>query len=525
MTVQVEYVAPQKQTIRGEIPIQNQTKQSQTPASSSSSPRIDSTKSPRIDGPRAVSDSTAFINNNNEVPRPSTKGSTTGSVRLSSRGNSYGQPAAAALAPTNVEGRFFQPSRSSVVITGPTPIEISSKDPSTGRPMSQQFPPGYLDQYNSSQEKAKHHWPVAVEGLAGRLFGRSNSTRRPSSSQEGGPSASSQRPERRNRRYPPVSMNNAIKVEQDNTTSTSNIASPPRQSTESRRSSIIFGRKDKDNEDTSSKRASKRFSGFIPQAFSRMSLLGSSSSKDQSRPQSQQSTSQSGTIFGGSSKRNSMITSPRSRHDSKATYNSPNQTSFGNQMAFGRGTSPSPSQETSNSSIPVMYDDGEKSQQQSQHKSFPHATQPQRGATAPDLSVFNRQQQPISTLDNAQSQIQQQPSLSSPRNKTAENTSSFSPLDKSGENTSPYLNYTSSIPQTITSPDTVSSSTPQYPKLSVEPGKNLVNESNRNSVIGRQAAVLQKPQRKFVSESEGKSTASRVMKWFRNRAHRNELEG
>lgn len=385
-TVQLEYVAPQTATARGatqtqspyaspqitsggtpktrargdsasreaapvsapvqELPATSATSANTRPVTMTIMPPP--TRTTRVEVPRAVSDSTAFVGSpvSSSTGRPSTRGSATGvgAARLPSRGNSYGQPSAATVAPTNAEGRFSQPQRSSVVITNPPDF---GKDPETGRPMSMQFS-GY-DQTPVGEEapRPKHKRTNTMESFTSKLFGRSNSTRR--QSQYG--DAAGGRPEKKNRQYPPVSMNGVVINEPAN-----DQGRRRRPSTDSRRSSIfnMYGKKD---EDTVNKRASKRFS-FIPQAFSRLSISGPGgySGKDES----------------AENKRMSMQAPPSRRQDSKMMSG----------MGYGQGAD----REAAGSAIPTLHDS-----QLEPARTLPTHVGPQRGVTSPDLLTFASQ--------------------------------------------------------------------------------------------------------------------------------------
>ncbi|KAF2155248.1 Pkinase-domain-containing protein [Myriangium duriaei CBS 260.36] len=486
-TVQVEYVAPQSATVRGEAPQHSPYTSAQAaaapqpktrargdsasrpvesapgsatapdmPAASSANQRPVTlnamgppTRSTRIEVPRAVSDSSAFVGSpvSSSAGRPSTRGSMGGTARLPSRGNSYGQPAAATVAPTNVEGRFSQPQRSSVVITNP---EMIGRDPETGRPLSQQFSGNYQPRIAGEPTRPKHKRTNTVESITNKLFGRSNSTRRQSSSAEG----SAHRHEKKNRQYPPVSMKNSAFNDPENV--------GPRRSTDSRRSSIGFGRKE---EDSNNKRASKRFS-FIPQAFSRMSLVGS---KDESPTDG---------------KRPAAQTPPSRRHDSKMLSG----------MAFGQGRSRSPSQETSNSSIPVLYDS-----QLDRPRTMPAHSGPQRGVTSPDLATFS----PQSQYSQGNSSQQQTPQMS------------YRPVSSQHQDRF----YTPNQSQETQVTD--ASLHPSYhnQRPGYQPAFGEV-EAQQSRPAPRQHATLQKPNRKFGEESGAggsSSGARRVMNWFRSR--------
>ena len=473
-TVQVEYVAPQSQTIRGDagppgIPSSAQANASQarTRARADSTGRPVEVSAGQVappkthprpttqdmppptrpvrEPPRSVSDSSGFVvqPTSPSARRPSTRGSMTGTPRLPSRGNSYGQPVAATVAPTNAEGRFSQPAKSGYIISAPMAPDAPGRDSTTGRPVSQQFPNDYQRPSTGMPERSRHKRNSTVESIT-KIFGRSNSGRRQSQQ----PEANSGRPEKKNRMYPPVSMKGSMPNDPD--------AGMPRPSTDSRRSSFGFMRKENDD-----KRSSKRFS-FLPQAFSRMSL----SSKDE---------------YAVENKRSSMQAPPRSRHDSKAPPTG---------MAFGQGRSRSPSEDTTGSTINPLYDstlDGRR-RQPAQPQSM------QRGATAPDL--LNYTSQPQKYNQEPQQFADYRPVSSGPPGRF------YSPT------------------QSQHSQATDSSLHPQYQdRPAYPPGLNNYGQPpSRHSQAG-----IQKNNRKFneAYDAGGNSGSSggarRVMDWFRKR--------
>ncbi|KAI9694931.1 MAG: hypothetical protein M1822_000548 [Bathelium mastoideum] len=379
-TVQVEYVAPQSSTVRGEsssqttptpsghdtgsrtrarpsnagpteVAAQEVPRQGSSSNVARSGPRPSSRQNsqqemppparPGREAPRSVSDSTAF--NLGQAPttssaRPSTGGTIGSNSRLPSRGNSYGQPVAATVAPTNAQGRFAQPprSRGQYQISNPMPQEQAPiGDPSTSRPVAQRLPSSSQQSYEDKPTSGRgngHKRSSTVGSFTDKVFGRSGSIFGRSSDKDGTPKAS-----KKDRTYPPTSMQNAIP----------NDGAQGRQSSESRRTSLGFSRK---NSDEPSNRSSRRFS-FLPSSFSSNRF-----SKDFSKDSS----------TGG------MDNSPHyDRRNSTAapSYTGSRPVSRPQQgMAFGRGESRSPSQSTTGSTIPVLYDSNIESQQQQQQQ-------------------------------------------------------------------------------------------------------------------------------------------------------------
>lgn len=301
-TVQIEYVAPQSQTIRGGG---RDTATSYSNTSKSESPRIkggsqiprkpapSSTKNmppparPGREVPRSVSDSTAFtMSPPTTSNRPLTSGAMTPTSRLPQRG-SYGQPSAAAVANTTAQGRFSQP-------PPPSRSKRNSVDsgipPTTGGRTSQEMEASQQKRQSmilpEPNQKPKRN--SALSSLGGRLFGRSSSKSKMRSAEQqqgeqlwepghGGDWALTHEQAKgipatptKNRAFPPSSMRPM------------NTAEPsPRKSNESRRS-FGFSRKSFES-NNKEKRNSKRFS-LIPR-------LGSSSGKDShSRPQTMEAT-------------------------------------------------------------------------------------------------------------------------------------------------------------------------------------------------------------------------------------------
>jgi len=182
--------------------------------------------------------------------RPSTQGVMSG-ARLPSRG-SYGQPVAAQVATTIVQGRFSQPRPPSSAPYS-TSEDLTADGSINGRNGVGEKPPG-SPSMGATKPKRGHTRSHTLSDLTQKVFGRSSSIRKPSES----------RP-KPDRSYPPTSMKP--------------VDSPAnsRKSTESRRSFAFLRKSTEFNNSstTSQKRSSRRFS-FIPRF--------GASSKDQSPP-------------------------------------------------------------------------------------------------------------------------------------------------------------------------------------------------------------------------------------------------
>ncbi|KAK5121232.1 hypothetical protein LTR85_005398 [Meristemomyces frigidus] len=339
-TVQVEYVAPQGATARGEAPAAAQSAavagtgrtrargDGQGPvevAPASAVPRkevplqtMPPPTRPARDQIRAVSDSTAFTGQpTSSASRPPTGGTLGSGARLPSRGNSYSQPVAATPTTTNAQGHFSQPKSSTgYIISSPIPSDHGAD---SSRPVSQQNLAQFQTQQQQQFPQRGHKRSSTLGSIGDRLLGRSNSRR---SSKGTEPAAAPVQNEKRDRRYPPVSMKNALPNDNGEAT--------PRPSTESRRRpSFSFTRKNSDApSERTAKRSSRRFS-FLPNSFS-MNSFGGGKKDPVYDSDVQQDARRDSMQRGG-------------RPQSKG-------------MAFGRGQSRSPSQSTTNSTIPLYYD-------------------------------------------------------------------------------------------------------------------------------------------------------------------------
>ncbi|KAK2775819.1 hypothetical protein FQN53_002976 [Emmonsiellopsis sp. PD_33] len=319
-TVQVEYVAPQSQTTRGDstpgsaplAPVSGTPGSSKAPARSSSReppvsnagaaaaaavpaasrskplpkdppvstvpvdlspPTMSQPTTERLQGmPRSqsrnlaqsISDLTgAFSGVQGSLPqttRPQTGGSmaSTGGRfdgRMPSRG-SYSQPAAPAVATTNVQGRLAQPKTGKTYSISP-PMPQQTAGSSTSRPSTNQD----FNATPSQQEVQSkgHKRSSTVTSIGEKLFGRSGSIFGGRSSQSGAAR------QRTSKRYPPTSMKEPF------------VSDEPRASIDSSRRSIShpFHRK---HADSLTEPRSRRFS-LLPASFS---LKTFSSSKEPS---------------------------------------------------------------------------------------------------------------------------------------------------------------------------------------------------------------------------------------------------
>ena len=319
-TVQVEYVAPQKQTVRGEalsspaadgataassatqsrtrvragtegpelvssqdkglpvtakplpqdpsyIPKQGPVYQSSTGRTQqrpgSSQRDMAPPARPPKDFSRSVSDSTSAFGQlpSSATTRPTTGGSMTSTAhgRLPSRGNSYSQPLAPTVAATNAQGRLAQPKNGKQYnISAPIPqSELYPANESIGVPSTQQ----YDASTSAARDPSRGHKRSNTLGNFFRTGSISGGRSQPQSPGE----------PQREKRYPPTSMKTPI------------TADSPRQSTDSRRPSFSFGRKNSDlrKESEPAKQEKPRRFSLLPASFSFKSFASTGSGKDQ----------------------------------------------------------------------------------------------------------------------------------------------------------------------------------------------------------------------------------------------------
>lgn len=368
-TVQVEYVAPHGSNARVDrspeataqpkpIPIsagsagRTKARAEVGPVEISSTRREENTMAPPSrpggrDQIRAASDSANAFGTSagTATSRPNTSGTFGGNARLPSRGNSYSQPAAAQPTNTTAQGSFSQPKSGSGYIISSEP---SSAVDASGRPMSEQQHSGPQHQQSrqsSYQGKPPGHRRSSTLGsLADKVLNKSNSKRQ--SQQE--PAAINN--EKRDRRYPPVSMKNAIPT---------NDEPGPRTSSDSRRPSFGFNRKASKERDPSlqGRRSSRRFS-WLPGSMSLASFTGGPK-RDQGYDSGDD---------GYRPPRDPYQQPPMSQQSQQSRIGSGGRPQSKG-MAFGRGQSQTPSEETTNSTIPLYYDEErEKGRDQRRHQ-------------------------------------------------------------------------------------------------------------------------------------------------------------
>ncbi|KAL1387071.1 hypothetical protein HDK64DRAFT_309606 [Phyllosticta capitalensis] len=343
-TVQVEYVAPHTQTQRGEVspPIGSSSGAASQGGASRSRLRVENqgaVEVPATDGyssaganpnrmstgavstagapptrptrenQRAVSDVPFSNQPITSSARPSTGGTMSGSSRLPSRGNSYGQPVAATVAATNAQGRFSQPKGKQYVISAPMPQEQAQHEAGGRTSMQRDSSATYQPvktEGSTHSNRVSHRRSNTVSGFGEKIFRASGIFSSGKPAEPSGPKQKS---------YPPVSMTSSIPSEG---------SGGNRRSTESsRRTSFSFSRKTSENAQARGDRSSRRFS-LLPAAFSMKSFA---SNKDS-----------------GAGDRRSYQPSSRPRAPSRT------------QMSYGR-ESPSPSPSTTNSTLPTGYND------------------------------------------------------------------------------------------------------------------------------------------------------------------------
>lgn len=213
--------------------------------------------------PRSASDSSsAFITST--VARPNTSGSmaSSGAGRLPSRGNSYSQPVAPTLAATNAQGRLAQPKNGKQ-------YNISAPIPQPEPYSVEQQSMGRPSTQQNNQASSLSAQRDQARGhkrsnTFGNVIARSGSLFTRTQAQP--PPDPYKQP--LDKRYPPTSMKEPLKSD-----------SPPRQSFESRRStSFGFGRKNSNLEKNSTleKQEKPRRFSLLPASFSFKSFTGTS---------------------------------------------------------------------------------------------------------------------------------------------------------------------------------------------------------------------------------------------------------
>ncbi|RDI79275.1 hypothetical protein Vi05172_g10762 [Venturia inaequalis] len=459
-TVQVEYVAPQSSTQRGDAqnktrarsesqgPVevsaadaayQNATRASQR-ASSSIAPNTNSTSPPMRPGreqQRATSESVAQVLATGQG-RPNTGGSMSANSKVpGSRGNSYGQPAIG-VAREQAQGHFSQP-RGKQYTTLPNDASPYTQ-PASNRNSAYLENPAQNER--SSFQSKGHKRSSTVGEFSEKLFGKRASFFGMKTNSD---QSKTEKPEKSSRSRPPVSMTKPIP----------NDAQEPRRSNESRRTSFSFGRKNSTSQPPENARASRRFS-FIPASLAE-SFRGNRNSQ-QAPHSSSDSTRQGRTRSGSRTK-----------------------------MAFGRGESPSPSQSTTTSAIPVLSDN-----QYERPRESPTQMRQISAQTAPH-NRYPSQAYPQQPQQEVYDESNQSLPYETPREH---------PNDRYGESA------------TSVQPD----SFPQYPT-----GFNANDQPEPYSPQRKDKNVLQRPHRNFPGgyENEGNGSggrAKRVMDFFRMRS-------
>ncbi|KAL4997851.1 hypothetical protein BDV10DRAFT_81776 [Aspergillus recurvatus] len=278
-TVQVEYVAPQSQTSRGETsgssatvqnvsptePVstrskstsQDHTVNTQTaPEQSIPSGSAPAPAQPISHLPRSTSDTAALTGTTTQTTRPTTGASMASfkTGRLPSRG-SYGQPVAPTVAATNAEGRLAQPKSKQYVISAPIQQDAGQAS-GMGSPSVQNFP----SKFNTTprQEPPKgHKRSNTVSAIGEKLFGRSGSLfggRQPNAPKQ-----------KAGKRYPPTSMRDPYAGDESRT------------SVDSRRSAQ-YGYGNRKASVAGGENKSRRFS-LLPPSFSLKGISSSSRSQ------------------------------------------------------------------------------------------------------------------------------------------------------------------------------------------------------------------------------------------------------
>ena len=297
-TVQVEYVAPQGATMRGEaspeavsrrpLPITAVSGSGKTRARTDAQGPVEVTpqrqdvtmqpppsRSGRDQGRVASADQSGAYGTSAgsaiAMPRPNTSGTLGSTSRLPSRGNSYSTPAAAQPTNTTAQGSFSQPKSSSgYIIAGSGPVTSEPGLLDESRPQSEQAATGGRfqgpQQPYSGGKPSGHRRSSTLGSLADKVMGRSNSKRVSQSQQQQQEPSNGVQSEKRNRKYPPVSMKNAMQY-------SGGSDATPRPSTDSRRPSFTMGRKASKDGSISGRRSSRRFS-WLPASLSMNNFAG-----------------------------------------------------------------------------------------------------------------------------------------------------------------------------------------------------------------------------------------------------------
>lgn len=313
-TVQVEYVAPNTQTQRGEPatapatssktkarsgsqgPVEVQTekalprdppgREQYAPISSRRPPSAHlnhvanqtkpASRSSR-EAVRATSDGNYMTSAAGAGGRPTTGGSSN-SMGLGSGRATYAQPSAPMVADANVHGRIQQPvGRSNSNYEAPGHAQSQSQDFGGRVSVNSKYSKSYPGETDSTDSKG-HRRSNTIGEIGGKIFGRSGSLfgSRSRKSTQGGV------PGEKVKKYPPVSMTQAIADDQ--------AGRPSMDSKRSRRSfSLGLGKKRSGSitgSQTSLDKQNRRFSSLLPNSFS-LKAIGLGKDYNQEHPDSQ----------------------------------------------------------------------------------------------------------------------------------------------------------------------------------------------------------------------------------------------
>ena len=363
---------------------------------------------PPKDIPRSVSDSTsAFGQIPPSTTRPTTGGSMTSTAqgRLPSRGNSYSQPLAPTVAATNAQGRLAQPKNGKQYnISAPIPQSTS-----------------YLqDDSMGLPSTQQYQPPTLVPRTGARGHKRSNTLGnffRTGSISGGRSQPQSPGEQQREKRHPPTSMKAPI------------ASDSPRQSTDSRRPSFGFGRKNSDlrrDSDMSKQEKPRRFS-LLPASFSLKSFTGGGGSRDPAdfRPASEQRQSsglQQAPASRGHSRPQTMgyNQGQNSRDDYRQEENVPS--TFDGSRDQTRESLPSQAQRSDHTSRNVIQPQYGSPQYNSYQDLYPPSRKPKPGQsylgtpTESELSLGPRHERPVYPQGfNSQEDVQPRSSMQQSR--------------------------------------------------------------------------------------------------------------
>ena len=341
---------------------------------------------PPKDPPRSASESTSVFGPlpTSTSTRPTTGGSMASTAgRLPSRGNSYSQPLAPTVAPTNAEGRLAQPKGGKQYnISAPIPQSGSyGQNESIGLPSVQQYDPPTLGDHRDQSRGHKRSTTLGNFFRTGSISGGRSQPQSPAEPPK-------------EKKYPPTSMKAPMAPDS------------PRQSTDSRRPSFSFARKSSDlrkNIDLPKQEKPRRFS-LLPASFSLKSLTSTGSGKDEMRPTSERR--QSSNVQSGLSGRAQSRPQTMSYSRGQSGTNS-----YGQEENFPTGfdglqerSRDSPAQQTRRKDVPTRV--GQQSEYgnpstETPQDPYPATTLPQPGQsyldtpTESQMSINQRRERPV----------------------------------------------------------------------------------------------------------------------------------